>query len=314
MPRYDRHDMTATSRPSIKPLTGGRLDTPARLEQMHRGHCGHRFLQAVLGQTIRAIQWLAPAVCVLCRQTHASTEAICGHCVQRLPRNQTPCPRCALPSPGRPSTTILNQCTHCQQGRFYFTQTRAPFLMQAGVRDLIHIWKFQHQPQLSPLLASLFISAICPKPPSTSALLLVPIPTQWRRQLQRGFDHTRVLAHAIAATYPYPLTVKPWLRHTRSGVTQHRLNRSARWHNQHERFAVNESVQGCHVVLLDDVMTTGATVNAAAATCLRAGAKQVTVWCFARTPEPGSPLTRYHGDLCNGEAHHEPSLREPDAR
>ena len=303
--------MTATNRPPIKPLTGGALGTPVRSA---RSHLGHRVLRAALGQTIKAIQWLAPAVCVLCRQTHPSTEAICDDCDRRLPRNQAPCPRCALPSAGRTSTTTLKYCTDCQQHRFYFANTHAPFLMQAGIRDLIHLWKFQHQPQLSPLLASLFIRAMSPTPPSPSPLLLVPIPTQWRRQLQRGFDHTRVLAQAIAATYPHSLTVKPWLRHTRSGATQHRLNRSARWHNQHERFAVNARIQGCQVVLLDDVMTTGATVNAAAAACLKAGAKQVKVWCFARTPEPGSPLTRYHGGLCNGEAHHEPSLRKPNAR
>ena len=303
--------MTATNRPPIKPLTGGALGTPVRSA---RSHLGHRVLRAALGQTIKAIQWLAPAVCVLCRQTHPSTEAICDDCDQRLPRNQAPCPCCALPSAGRTSTTTLKCCTDCQQHRFYFAKTHAPFLMQAGIRDLIHLWKFQHQPQLSPLLASLFIRAMSPTPPSPSPLLLVPIPTQWRRQLQRGFDHTRVLAQAIAATYPHSLTVKPWLRHTRSGATQHRLNRSARWHNQHERFAVNARIQGCQVVLLDDVMTTGATVNAAAAACLKAGAKQVKVWCFARTPEPGSPLTRYHGGLCNGEAHHEPSLRKPNAR
>ena len=306
--------MTTTNRSPIKPLTEGALDTPVRSTHMKLGHSGRRILQAVLGHTAKAIQWLAPAVCVLCRQTHASTEAICDDCDQRLPRNQAPCPRCALPSAGRTSTTTLKYCTDCQQHRFYFAKTHAPFLMQAGIRELIHLWKFQHQPQLSPLLASLFIRAMSPTPPSPSPLLLVPIPTQWRRQLQRGFDHTRVLAQAIAATYPHPLTVKPWLRHTRSGASQHRLNRSARWHNQHQRFSVNARIQGCRVVLLDDVMTTGATVNAAAAACLKAGAKQVTVWCFARTPAPGSPLTRYHGGLCNGEAHHEPSLREPNAR
>ena len=303
--------MTATNRPPIKPLTGGALGTPVRSA---RSHLGQRILRAALGQTINAIQWLAPAVCVLCRQTHPSTEAICDDCDQRLPRNQAPCPRCALPSAGRTSTTTLKCCTDCQQHRFYFAKTHAPFLMQAGIRDLIHLWKFQHQPQLSPLLASLFIREAFTPADLPRSLVLIPIPTQWRRQLQRGFDHTRVLAQAIAATYPHSLTVKPWLRHTRSGATQHRLNRSARWHNQHERFAVNARIQGCQVVLLDDVMTTGATVNAAAAACLKAGAKQVKVWCFARTPEPGSPLTRYHGGLCNGEAHHEPSLRKPNAR
>jgi len=303
--------MTATNRPPIKPLTGGALGTPVRSA---RSHLGHRILRAALGQTIKAIQWLAPAVCVLCRQTHPSTEAICDDCDQRLPRNQAPCPRCALPSAGRTSTATLKCCTDCQQHRFYFAKTHAPFLMQAGIRDLIHLWKFQHQTQLSPLLASLFIREAFTPADLPRSLVLIPIPTQWRRQLQRGFDHTRVLAQAIAATYPHSLTVKPWLRHTRSGATQHRLNRSARWHNQHERFAVNARIQGCQVVLLDDVMTTGATVNAAAAACLKAGAKQVKVWCFARTPEPGSPLTRYHGGLCNGEAHHEPSLRKPNAR
>ena len=303
--------MTATNRPPIKPLTGGALGTPVRSA---RSHLGHRVLRATLGQTIKAIQWLAPAVCVLCRQTHPSTEAICDDCDQRLPRNQAPCPRCALPSAGRTSTTTLKYCTDCQQHRFYFAKTHAPFLMQAGIRDLIHLWKFQHQTQLSPLLASLFIREAFTPADLPRSLVLIPIPTQWRRQLQRGFDHTRVLAQAIAATYPHSLTVKPWLRHTRSGATQHRLNRSARWHNQHERFAVNARIQGCQVVLLDDVMTTGATVNAAAAACLKAGAKQVKVWCFARTPEPGSPLTRDHGGLCNGEAHHEPSLRKPNAR
>ena len=233
--------MTATNRPPIKPLTGGALGTPVRSA---RSHLGHRILRAALGQTIKAIQWLAPAVCVLCRQTHPSTEAICDDCDQSLPRNQAPCPRYALPSAGRTSTTTLKCCTDCQQHRFYFAKTHAPFLMQAGIRDLIHLWKFQHQPQLSPLLASLFIREAFTPADLPRSLMLIPIPTQWRRQLQRGFDHTRVLAQAIAATYPHSLTVKPWLRHTRSGATQHRLNRSARWHNQHERFAVNARIQG----------------------------------------------------------------------
>ena len=306
--------MTATNRPSIKTINGGALGTPVCSTHMKLRHYSHRVLQAALGHTAKAIQWLAPAVCVLCRQTHLATEAICDDCDQRLPRNQAPCPRCALPSASMTSTPTLNCCTRCLQHPLYFSQTRAPFLMQGGIRDLIHLWKFQHQPQLSPLLASLFIREAFTPTELPRSSVLIPIPTQWRRQLHRGFDHTRVLAQAIAATHPHSLTVKPWLRHTRSGATQHRLSRLARWRNQHERFAVSAKIQGCRVVLLDDVMTTGATVSAAAETCLEAGAKQVTVWCLARTPEPGSPLTRYHGGLCNGETHHEPSLRKPNAR
>ncbi len=299
---------------SINPSNGGAHETPARSQPMPPQHCGRRALQAVLEQATSAMQWLAPAVCILCQQTHQATGAICDGCDQRLPRNPIACPRCGLPSSGIASVTPRNRCKHCHQHRLYFAKTRAPFLMQTGIRDLIHLWKFQHQPQLSPLLAALFIREIFPTPPPTSPLILVPIPTQWRRQLRRGFDHTRVLAQAIGAAHPHSLPIKPWLRNTRGGASQHRLTRSARWHNQHQRFAASTDVKGHRVVLIDDVMTTGATVNAAAATCLEAGAKAVTIWCLARTPQPGAPLTRYHGGLCNGEAHHEPSLREPNAR
>ncbi len=193
--------MTAKNRPPIKPLNGGALDASVRSKSIHLADRGHRVLQAALGHTIKAIQWLAPAVCILCQQTHPSTEAICHDCDQRLPRNHPACPRCALPSAGMTSTTALNRCTGCQQHPLYFAETRAPFLMQAGIRGLIHLWKFEHQPQLSPLLASLFIREVFPTPPSPSSWLLAPIPTQRRRQVYRGFDHTRVLAQAISAAH-----------------------------------------------------------------------------------------------------------------
>ena len=76
--------------------------------------------------------------------------------------------------------------------------------MQGTFRGLLHLWKFQNYPQLSPLMARLFAStaAVQAQPQPTQQDLserriLVPIPTQWHRQLRRGFDHTWLLAQAL---------------------------------------------------------------------------------------------------------------------
>ena len=81
---------------------------------------------------------------------------------------------------------------------------RAPSLMQTGIWDLIQFWKFQNRPQLSSLVADLLVNDLpqaakdLGAPESTvSQRVLVPIPTQWRRQVSRGFDHTWLLAQAI---------------------------------------------------------------------------------------------------------------------
>ena len=99
----------------------------------------------------------------------------------------------------------------------------SPYLMRTGIRDLIHQWKFQNRPHLSTLLASLFVEATFGEATrlSTTGLgysasagptVLVPIPTQWRRQVQRGFNHTWVLAHALKSQHYPSLMVRPWLR------------------------------------------------------------------------------------------------------
>jgi len=92
-------------------------------------------------------------------------------------------------------------------------------LMRTSMRDLIHLWKFQNRPQLTDLLAELLLGGLHTErtetlTTSTSAThtVLVPIPTQWRRQVRRGFDHTWLLANAIRSQWAQPAIVRPWLR------------------------------------------------------------------------------------------------------
>ena len=105
---------------------------------------------------------------------------------------------------------------------------RTPSLMQTGIWDLIQLWKFQNRPQLSSLVADLLINDLpqaakdLGAPESTaSQRVLVPIPTQWRRQVSRGFGHTWLLAQAIWTRHAEPVVVRSWLRNQRFRPPQH---------------------------------------------------------------------------------------------
>ena len=252
---------------------------------------------------VQAIRWLAPASCVLCRHLHNKARAICADCEAAFSRNQHACQRCALPlqplhsrvidrfAPARISAPRL--CPTCIKHPAPFCGAHAPYLMRAGMRDLIHLWKFQNRPQLTGLLAELLLSHLSidsaeslTQPGAAAHTVLIPIPTQWRRQVRRGFDHTWLLAHAIRSQWAQPAAVSPWLKNRHYRPAQHRLNKRSRLADTRDRFIADPAIAGRNVALIDDVMTTGATARAAARACTEAGARSVAVWCLARTPAP----------------------------
>ena len=252
---------------------------------------------------VQLIRWLAPASCLLCRRQHNKARAICADCEAAFSRNQHACQRCALPlqplhsrvidrfGPERISAPRL--CSTCIKHPPHFFGAHVPYLMRTGMRDLIHLWKFQNRPQLTELLAELLISRLptasaesLTHPVAAAHTVLVPIPTQWRRQVRRGFDHTWLLAHAIRSQWAQPTVVRSWLNNRHYRRAQHRLNKQSRLADTHDRFLAHAAIAGQKIVLIDDVMTTGATAWAAARACTEAGARSVAVWCLARTPAP----------------------------
>lgn len=249
--------------------------------------------RGLLASARKLAQWLSPPCCLLCRESHHRQQAICIACEEALPRNSSACEQCGLPlvagiNPLPAKARIWACCVNCQHRPPRFQKTLAPFLMQMGMRDLIHLWKFQGQSQLTPLLAALFASAVPAErlqaaPPSA---VLIPVPTQRYRQIIRGFDHTWLLAQALRWQVLSQHEIKRWLENTRYRKPQHRLNRRTRIQGGHARFVAHPSVAGRHIILIDDVMTTGATARSAAAACAAAGAESITVWCLARTPRP----------------------------
>ncbi len=186
-------------------------------------------------------------------------------------------------------------CPTCIRHSPAVVSARAPCLIRTGIRDLIHLWKFQNRPQLSSLVADLLVNDLPQSardlgaPESTaSQRVLVLITTQWRRQVSRGFDHTWLLDKAIRTRRAEPMAVRSWLSNQRFRPPQHELSCKERLSDAKSRFRAHPKVAGHHITLLDDLMTTSATVRGAADALRHAWARLLEIWCLARTSAPST--------------------------
>ncbi len=214
---------------------------------------------------------LPPACCVLCG--HEATSGLCGDCQHALPwLDQPVCARCAMPS-----AQII--CPQCQHNPPAFSQTIAAFAYEGWLARCVPAGKFSGRWNLFTLLAQTsahrFASATRPD-------YLIPVPLFDTRWQERGFNQSTLIAQVWGHHFGVPLRPR-WLSRVRDTGHQLRLDLEARQRNIRRAFVAAPAVAGHHIVLVDDVMTTGATLHVAARTLLRAGARQVDTWVLART-------------------------------
>lgn len=201
-------------------------------------------------------------------------EGLCPACRHALPWNRSACLRCGLPTP---SSTAA--CGHCLRRPPPLTETRAVFRYEAPLDRLLPRLKFHDDLAAGRVCAGLMAEALSgiPRPQA-----LVPLPLHARRLRARGFDQTCELAKPVARALAVPLRSDVLMR-VRDTAPQSRLDAAARRRNLRGAFAVHTGVvPPAHVALVDDVMTTGATLHAAADALLRAGVARVDAWVCAR--------------------------------
>lgn len=215
-----------------------------------------------------------PAACLLCGADSAHA-AFCPACRADLPwLPALHCPCCALP------TIDGGLCGACLKKAPAFTHIHAAFLYTEVLAQLIPAAKFGARWSLLPALAELMLPDLvnAPRPD-----LLIPLPLHPQRLKERGYNQALEIAQPLAKALALPLENRLLVR---SKDTEHqaRLSEKARHHNMRRAFVAQADLHGKHIALVDDVMTTGASLDAAARALRQAGAARVDGWVLARTP------------------------------
>lgn len=219
---------------------------------------------------------LMPATCLCCGFYDSTGVGICCDCRRSLVRTDSTCAICALPLP------VSGVCGQCQRQRPGYTKVVAPFIYQHPLDRLVGRFKYRGDFAAGNALLQIWLAYLSASQTPLPELL-IPLPLHWRRQWGRGFNQTIWLAKRLARSLLFQYDSSALWR-CRYGVAQQALSRQQRLRNMRGSFVCRRELTGLRVVLLDDVVTTGATIEAASRALVAAGAASVDIWCLARTP------------------------------
>jgi ComF family protein len=248
---------------------------------------GVRGLRLLSGGLKGVHSLLYPPFCTACAQPTAAGEHLCGECAAEAARLRwaapAECRRCSRPFWGSPP--LPEVCVECLAWNPAFDCVVAPRRFVGVVRDVVHQFKYEGKRYLRRIVCGwmregLTDVRLCNPP----ADVLVPVPLHWWKHRMRGFNQAELLARELSLGGGMP--VFNALRRSRLTVTQTQLAREDRRLNVRGAFGLRRSfprhIQGRHVLLVDDVLTTGATLDACAAALLEEGAASVRALTAAR--------------------------------
>jgi ComF family protein len=226
-----------------------------------------------------------PRRCAGCEQIWLLSQQgyWCSSCLEQIPWVQAPlCPGCGRPFPNSPDAPN-HLCEQCLRGEFAFDAAHSALTYTGAIRDRIHQLKFGGQLHWVPALADLLLQTAEAGPLFCQAELIMPVPLHLKRLKQRGFNQSGLIAQALGKRCALPV---PWgilVRH-RFTQPQTRLGRNERLKNVQGAFSVDgpSLVKGRSILLIDDVFTTGTTLNECARVLKKAGARKVQALTIAR--------------------------------
>ena len=186
------------------------------------------------------------------------------------------CTSCRTPFQNAFPLDANGRCALCRSGLRGFDAAYSFGAYEGVLRELIHLYKYGRVKTLAWPLSGLLAQAL-PRDEAFDAA--VPVPLYWRRRLQRGFNQAELLARGLSRRTGIPVVRA--LRRLRPTPAQAGLSNSARRQNVSQAFRAR-GVQGKRILLIDDVMTTGATAASCAAALKQAGARRVSLLTVAR--------------------------------
>ena len=260
-----------------------RMDTTATVEVSRFG----RLTRGVRATMRLGLAVALPPLCPGCRDLVAG-NGLCPTCWSKLSFISPPyCPRLGIPFAYDPGPGILSMQAIADPPAYQ--RARAAVRYDDIARKLVHAFKYGDRLDLAPLMGSWMARA------GTELLreadLLLPVPLHWRRLWSRRFNQSGALAQAISRTSSVPVAHMP-LRRVKATAQQVGLSRKDRAANMQGAFkvapAARAEIAGRRLIVIDDVLTSGATADACARALLRGGAAQVDVLVFARVVDGGN--------------------------
>lgn len=243
----------------------------------------------MLLRTARAtLELLLPPQCPCCDTRVEAEGLLCATCFRRTTFVTAPCcTRCGVPFAAAAQALPGGLCLSCSDTPPLFARARAALRYDSHARTLILPLKYADRPELAVMLAPHLLRA--GEPLLRRADLLVPVPLHRRRLFRRRYNQAALLAVALSNLTGVPTARDLLVRH-RATVSLGDKSAAERAEEVAGAFALRpgrrEQLAGRSVVLVDDVMTSGATANACAAVLLEGGAHHVDVLVAARVPDP----------------------------
>lgn len=218
-----------------------------------------------------------PFRCSGCGESVPYPEALCENCSRALPRINAPyCRACGTPFPGFWKVTI---CPGCRQAKLPLTRLRSCFLYEGMVRQMIRDAKYRRCARyLRFFAAEMYLLARSEFPSHIGAI--VPVPLHKQRQWDRTYNQSELMARDLARWWQIPMWTG--LKRIRRTPAQSGLSGRARRRNLKEAFAVTTLERPKSVLLVDDVVTTGATLETCARVLRRSGIRRVYAITIAR--------------------------------
>ncbi len=248
------------------------------------------------------VDLLLPSACAICRASHRvdADGIICQACLARVvPLGWPQCTRCGqprlsasvpLPVESTPSG-VIPPCRWCHRLAPTIRAVRSVCRMDEGTgAAIVHALKYDGWHAVARPMARRMARLDWPLDVVRERTALIPVPLSSARRRERGYNQSERLASALSAEWRIPVWTDVLVRR-RNTKSQVRLTPSERAGNVSGAFAVLDSgrarLRGAHIVLVDDVITTAATINASAQALADGGARILSCVTFGRAPEPG---------------------------
>lgn len=221
--------------------------------------------------------WAVPPRCILCLDPgRPPTLDLCPACESELPLVRHPCDHCASPRADPEAA-----CPHCTAaGPPPFARAFAPYAYDWPLADVVRGFKYGRQLPYGRVLGELLAEQLLARGPPWPEII-VPVPLHPRRERQRGYNQAWEVARIVGARLRVPVEPRACLR-VRETAPQASLDARARAANLQGAFAVPVQLAARHVAIVDDVLTTGATLAEISRVLQAAGATSVEAWTVAR--------------------------------